>query len=104
MAASRSNSVLRNSPRRRALSARCSRSTTSRTFKATAQASGVPPNVVACEPGPSKSAMGSRTQNAPIGKPLPNDFAIEIPSGRNPSAPGTPSRRRWKLWNRPDRK
>ena len=50
---------------------------TSKIFSATAQASGVPPNVVACVPGPSKSAYGSRTQNAPMGNPPPSDLAIE---------------------------
>ena len=74
---------------------------TSRIFSATAQASGVPPNVVACVPGPSKSANGARTQNAPMGNPPPSDLAIERPSGRNFSPPGTLSRIRWKLWNFP---
>jgi hypothetical protein len=55
---------------------------TSKIFNATAQASGVPPKVEACVPGPSKSANGARTQNAPMGNPPPSDLAIERPSGR----------------------
>jgi len=38
---------------------------------------------------PSKSAYGARTQNAPMGNPPPSDLAIETPSGRNFSPPGT---------------
>src|SRR5690242_6034564 len=53
--ANRARPVFKNSPITRALSASFSRWMTSSTRSATAQASGVPPKVVACVPGPSKS-------------------------------------------------
>src|SRR5437660_258835 len=77
----------RTPPNSRAFSARRSRRTISRIFSATAQPSGVPPNVLACVPADRTCANSSLTQNAPIGNPPPNDFAIETASGKHSRSP-----------------
>ncbi len=91
---------------RRALSANFSRSITSKILRPTAQASGVPPNVLAWVPAERTFANFSRTQNAPIGNPPPSDFAIETASGRYGRLPSitSASKIRCQLWNFPVRK
>ena len=69
----------------RRTSARKASSTTPSTAFAAAQATGLPPKVVPCDPGVKSVAALPRAMVAPMGSPPPNPFAMVITSGAMPS-------------------